>query len=432
MKNTLSHINSHSLPSWRYSVGYTLEWSAFLCFVFILAIAPIAVGGLSNWSLLLIRVGIVTSTALWLLSSVVLARIILPKAILLSALMAYFVVVLTSAFISPYIYASVQQTLNIGTYLLGFVLASALVITPIRQKVFIITLCLSALVMGGYGLMQFWGIEMEHFPRLSSDRLSSFYYNSNHYSGYLALVTSFTIGFLLYTKEIWLKILLCILASLLFLNLALTFSWGFLATLIAVSGLFFLWVWRHRKIRTLLLTLVTVTVIGVGGMVTLVSLTPQLKQGNLQERTIEFFDRYVSFSFLVRVDIAKSTWQIVQEKPWLGVGPGNFIYAFTKYRPEKIEDGRGETLHKFMNYAHNDYNQVASEIGIFGLITFIAFWLCVLFLPSKLPHKALRYGILVGLVALLLHGISDGNLTIVPASTLLAYGFAGVLHSYGR
>lgn len=416
------------MTGWRYCFGYTLEWLALASFIIILAIAPIALGGLSNWSLLLIRVAILTSAALWLLSSAILARILLPKTILLSIITAYFGVVLLSTFTSEYTYASVQQTLNIGTYLLGFFLASGLVTTQIRQKILIAILYLSALVMGSYGLMQFWGIELEFFSRLSESRLSSFYYNSNHYSGYLALITSFTIGFFFYAKKIWLKILFLLLAILLFFNLALTFSWGFLATLIAVSGLFFIWAWQHIKIKTLFLTFVAIIVIGVGGMIALVSLTPQLKQGNLQERTVEFFDRYVSFSFLVRVDIAKSTWQIVKEQPWLGVGPGNFIYTFTKYRPEKIEDSRGETLHKFMNYAHNDYNQVASEMGFLGLITFITFWLCVLLLPSKLHHKSLRYGILVGLVALLLHGISDGNLTIVPASTLLAYSFAGVLH----
>jgi hypothetical protein len=36
-------------------------------------------------------------------------------------------------------------------------------------------------------------------------------------------------------------------------------------------------------------------------------------------------------------------------------------------------------------------------------------------------------GVQAGLIALLLHGLSDGNLTYVPANALLAYLLTGVL-----
>ena len=51
-------------------------------------------------------------------------------------------------------------------------------------------------------------------------------------------------------------------------------------------------------------------------------------------------------------------------KPWLGVGLGAFMFNFKKFVIENYPYG---TV-----YAHNCYLQMASEIGIIGLLTFLS------------------------------------------------------------
>jgi hypothetical protein len=70
---------------------------------------------------------------------------------------------------------------------------------------------------------------------------------------------------------------------------------------------------------------------------------------------------------------------------------------------------------------------VGVETGIPSLIAFLVFWMAVLVGPSQrrdVTATALRLGIL----AILIHGLVDGNLTVIPSNAFLAYAMAGALH----
>ena len=128
--------------------------------------------------------------------------------------------------------------------------------------------------------------------------------------------------------------------------------------------------------------------------------------------------------------IGWGAWQVATDRPWLGVGPGNFRYAYTRYRAEQVDSTATALTHSLVEYAHNDYLHIASERG------FVALGLYLLLLRSVLwgarahrdPHRdPHRLALIAAVSALLLHGLLDGNATIIPANTLLLWFCLGAL-----
>ena len=67
----------------------------------------------------------------------------------------------------------------------------------------------------------------------------------------------------------------------------------------------------------------------------------------------------------VRLEYWKGGWEILKRHPWLGVGPGNFSDHYLAHRtPEGSET----------QYAHNDYLEIAVEMGIVGLAVYLGIW----------------------------------------------------------
>lgn len=122
----------------------------------------------------------------------------------------------------------------------------------------------------------------------------------------------------------------------------------------------------------------------------------------------------------------------------LGVGPGNFIHVAPQYRPARAT-GSNDHAFGFVNYAHNDYYQVAVEHGRTG----VTLYLLILLLTLWTPLRALRDGrqmdalavaALCGLLPLWIAGIWDGNATVVPGTVAWAWLLMGLVVSgvHGR
>lgn len=109
---------------------------------------------------------------------------------------------------------------------------------------------------------------------------------------------------------------------------------------------------------------------------------------------------------------------------WItGVGPGNYKFAYPIYQYL----GAGDVQN-----AHNGLLQAWCETGLFGALALAAFWLYLLGLGVRALHRAthpadllLGQGLLVGLLAYLLHALLDMNLTH-PTLVTFAMAAAGV------
>lgn len=123
-----------------------------------------------------------------------------------------------------------------------------------------------------------------------------------------------------------------------------------------------------------------------------------------------------------RLEVWADTLRLIGERPLAGIGLGAFESAYTKVQTVDV-NARVE-------YAHNDYLQVAAELGVPAALLFWAmifalatrsvgaFWL-----PADLTQQAIALGATGALAALLLHSLTDFNLYI-PANGLV---FAVVL-----
>ena len=116
-------------------------------------------------------------------------------------------------------------------------------------------------------------------------------------------------------------------------------------------------------------------------------------------------------SFQTRLKIWQGTVDMIRSYPLTGVGIGDFIWAFPRFRPEG--------LNVQANAAHNDYLQIAAETGIAGLLAMT--WLLVTLIGSAVRNsyeEPVKIGCVIGLLSLSLHGLVDFNFHI-PANMLL-------------
>mgnify|MGYP001562882372 CR=1 FL=1 len=122
-----------------------------------------------------------------------------------------------------------------------------------------------------------------------------------------------------------------------------------------------------------------------------------------------------------RLIIYETSFNMVKHHPILGVGVNTYCLNYQKYKLHDTGEGTANT----MWYAHNSYLQMASEIGIIGLLVFI-YLLVKLFngwrrFYSKLgdnSEKISSLGILTGILAFLIHGLTETNLYYPKIATL--------------
>lgn len=130
--------------------------------------------------------------------------------------------------------------------------------------------------------------------------------------------------------------------------------------------------------------------------------------------------------------IWKDTVALIGQHPVWGVGLGVFELAVTSVQISY--------LNRFINYAHNDYLQLIAEVGFLGaaLLFVPVFWVLILairrvYQPGDRFGWATALGAAGGILALLTHSLTDGNLYI-PAnalvfSLLLALGYSTAKNS---
>ena len=117
----------------------------------------------------------------------------------------------------------------------------------------------------------------------------------------------------------------------------------------------------------------------------------------------------------IRIDVARDTLAIVHDYPLTGTGAGSFASMYPMYDSGKFG---------FVNYkyAHNDYLHFAAEFGLPGLAMLAAIVLLSLWQAARAQlerrdrmMRGLGCGVLMAIVALLIHTAVDFNLQI-PAN----------------
>lgn len=121
-----------------------------------------------------------------------------------------------------------------------------------------------------------------------------------------------------------------------------------------------------------------------------------------------------------RVALWKSTLDLIKDKPWLGVGPDNFLYAYRgRYlRPEAWQEPS-------LSHPHNVVLDFAARLGVLGLAAFVAmqvaFWRTSFQVlrrarSVRIDHYALIIGLMASMIDFLAHGLVDAAYFVVDLS----------------
>ncbi|KTD17054.1 O-antigen ligase family protein [Legionella jordanis] len=126
-----------------------------------------------------------------------------------------------------------------------------------------------------------------------------------------------------------------------------------------------------------------------------------------------------------RVVLWEGAWHLWQNQKWFGVG----IFNFMHYYPAFSLPGDGSNL----QYAHNDYLQLLIEIGVIGLLSFMAILYYIIatgwcFKAAHQTAKAISLkSATLAVAALSLHSFVDFNFYVLGLNCLLGCGL-GYVH----
>ena len=420
----------------------TLNIIIEFCLISLVIFTPLALGTTQPWSIFIMRITLVVALLAWLLKLLTtqspnLERRTTTHHSLLTAhhlgtsLLIPISIFLSVAIISTIASAYKWVSLSLLTNLFVYAAVYFLIVNNLKSKKqvrrLIAAILFTSLILGVYGLLQYFNI-LRLTPSITIPRrVSSAYYNSNHYGGYLAMITPIPVALFLFSRLSWKTFLFAALSILLVINLALSYSWGSVAFGV---GVIFLIIMRirvsKRKTLTTAIAICVLLLFALLGALVMLGPTHQLPQSTWAARYSRMA-QIANPSLFFRLFMYRKTIPFILNHPLLGTGPGTFIYAFTQYRPLH--------LNLLWNYAHNDYLQIASEMGFIGLVAFlflvITAWVKGIKTLKSTSNfnRAIILGASAGILSILVHGFFDANLSIIPANILYFYVLIGVLMS---
>ena len=221
-----------------------------------------------------------------------------------------------------------------------------------RFKNILYILFFSSFILGVDGIYQYFTHKdfLRHRPVIFVERIYASFATPNSFGCYLSVIISFVAAQLFRKRSFkFSKIIYGSLFILLFVCLTLTVSRG--AWFAFLGSTLFLSIWIHGLgVFFLILGIVMVTI-------------QPFCHPFIKERLANFFIFSDSGS-MDRQFIWRAGWKMFISNPWIGVGLGTFMFNFKSFI---IADYKYTAA-----YAHNCYLQMASEMGIIGLLAFLS------------------------------------------------------------
>jgi O-antigen ligase/tetratricopeptide (TPR) repeat protein len=330
------------------------------------------------------------------------------------AILLFFLAAIISGLNSRYIYGSFTELIRLGNLGMVFYIAANFIRTEKDIKRVLDIVLITAGAIAIFGVLQYLGALDKSWwdnPRF----LSATFVNHNHFAGYLELVIPVCLGMILTEADTGKKAIYIYLFLILSGAFLLSMSrGGWLSLSIAMT--FMAWIMLKKgKARFILFMAILF-------FITLVIFVYNVVDAGVLFKRIS---SYRELDFSGRVEIWKGTLGIIRDNLFSGTGPGSFIYNFPKYRPIG--------LNMFVNYAHSDYLQVASEMGIFGLgIMIYIIWRIIkkalgTHMMARTNFKTwASLSLATGILSIAIHNIGDFNFYI-PANAFIFTVFSGLI-----
>jgi len=265
-------------------------------------------------------------------------------------------------------------------------------------------LLISSLVVALYAIFQhFWGKDLYRHKILTQFEPHSFAsigFFGHHltYGGYVMLILLLFLGLSGKLNVLSKFKVLSPVTSLIF-GLALLFSYARSAIIGGVAGVLFWGMIKGRKMFWYL----TAAVILLLGIISI--LEPQMPK----RIKYAFSPNHPSNS--VRMGLWQTSWNMIKDKPILGIGPGNFSKVFDKYKVAREYDT--------IAHPHNDYLNMWVNSGIIGLLGYLFLWFS--FLRRFIKHFSISLPIITVLVGFFAAGLFQCYYTDQEVAMLLFF-----------
>jgi O-antigen ligase len=320
-------------------------------------------------------------------------------------------------------------------YTLVFAMILSLFYTRKRLVALLAVLIISGTFQAFYGAMMvltqiemIWAYQKVHYL----GNATGTFINRNHLAGYLEMTLAAGIGLMLALRSgqgwSWRGLLELLLSNKLLIRLALVVmviglvmtqsrmgNTAFVISLI-IAGAVFIAVSPSHRFRNglILLSIIIIDVLIISQFFGLERLKDRLTQTEVTV-TSEGGNLVVDVNDLRSLAFKQSI-PLALEKPFIGQGAGTYEIAFMSYA--------GLSFGGHHDHAHQDYLQFWIENGALGMLPLVLFILIVIWFALKamrmrqsLFRSGLGFGMMMALIAIGIHSLSDFNLQI-PANAL--------------
>ncbi|MBP1765146.1 MAG: putative bicarbonate transporter, IctB family [Firmicutes bacterium] len=315
----------------------------------------------------------------------------------------------SSILVAPDRWLSFYNYYNLmGRYILLYYLVVNNIHSLDQMKRLVWALLMSAALVTLYGFYQYvHGVDVSmaewvdggQFPELKT-RVFSTLENPNLLAGFLMVNMAIAAGVALHTPEAKFKLALIAFIAMLGVCLVLTYSRGVWLSILAVIILY--GILYSRKVFWLLL---------------IVPLALVLAQDSLMDRILSIANPTDTSSTL-RLALWESTVAMILDHPFLGIGWGAYLFVYPEY-DFFLQDAGTKIFH-----AHNMYLNIAAEIGVPGLMVFLALMVGHIRKALRVVQGSNRWaaGIMLGtataLLGLAVSGFTDYILFNIQLSML--------------
>ena len=389
----------------------------------LLAFGPLAFGAVQPWAICTLELGATFCVVLWVATELARGRPAVHGNALFFPVVFFgaLVCVQLLAALTAYWYVTWQSGLLWAAYgMIVFIVTQCLRRSVLVRNVALFFVAFGFLVALFAMVQQFtWnGYLYWVVPNRYGGMVYGPYVNHSHYAGLMEMLVPFPLVFAMMTH--WPKSLrvlfgfvALIMASTIFLSRSLGGMFAFAAQVI-ILGLIVGFRERSRLPALLLLVIVGL----LAGWLFLLS------PGGISERIGRLQDPLAQSGAGDRLAIVKDSLKMIKARPILGWGLGTF--------PEVYPSFRSFYTNFFVNEAHNDYIQVAVEMGLAGFAA--TCWFIALVFRGGLRRTArwrtdIRSAVvlaaMIGVAGILVHSLADFNLQ-VPANAALFFALSAL------
>lgn len=347
-----------------------------------------------TFSTSIVEIAVVTMIVFWSLRKLLKRDFRVIDSVPARILGVYILWVILSCFNSGYANESFRGIFKWAEYGMVFIMMATTAWTKDTVRRFMYVLAGTIVIICSNGFYQYFTGEglIRHRQLTHLDymkRVLSSFVHPNDYASWLMVVTIILIVFLI-AKKSRLRQRLAMVGLMVFTGLSLFLTKSRGAWIAFTGGFVAIGALMSKKAAAIFILILVVMLL----------LLPQA----MKDRMMELADTKGGATY-ERVMLWKGAVNMIKVHPVLGFGVNTYSRNFPDYRPEGYVDYR---------YTHNSYLQMGTEIGIVGVLIFLAFLLsllraCVKGLSDMSDgiEKSLAAGLVAGIVAFALNCVVD-------------------------